>query len=373
VTPEVIAVALIAGLAGGTVAALVMGSIQAWMARGKGSWRHDYAMRHPGVPPTTATAAARTSAGMGPFDRFDESGKRVLALAQDEAIRHNHNYIGTEHLLAALLRDGDTVAARALASLGIELTKVRTALEFIVGRGDQPTSASEITLSPRTKKVIDLAIDESRRMGQSHVGAEHFLLGVIREGEGIASGVIESLGVTLPMVRTRLLELLAESGTRPPASYTAPPPTAHVAGPFNRFTDRAKRVLALAQDEAVRMGHTYIGPEHLLLGLARLADIAKADPSMKQIFDTLGLTLEQIRAELGKVVPPAEPPTLLNEVTLSPETKEVLELVHESAGDTPVVPEDLLLAIVHDEQGFVAQLLTRLGVTPERVHAAVGH
>jgi ATP-dependent Clp protease ATP-binding subunit ClpA len=311
---------------------------------------------------------------MGPFDRFNESGKRVLALAQDEAIRHNHNYIGTEHLLAALLRDGDTVAARALTSLAIELTKVRTAIELIVGRGDRTTSPSEITLSPRTKKVIELAIDESRRMGQSHVGAEHVLLGVIREGEGIASGVIESLGVSLPTLRMKLLDLLAQSGPVPPTTYAAPPPRAHYAwGPFNRFTDRAKRVLALAQDEAVRMGHTYIGPEHLLLGLARLADLAQADASMKRIFDTLGLTLEQIRTELGKVIPPSGQPSLPTEITLSPETKEVLQFVHESAGDKPVVPEDLLVGIVRDEQSFGAQLLTRLGVTPERVRAAIGH
>jgi ATP-dependent Clp protease ATP-binding subunit ClpA len=374
VTPEVIAVALIAGVAGGAIAAVVMGSVQAWMARGRGGGQVAYGVHRPGPPPTATLGRASSSAGMGPFDRFNESGKRVLALAQDEAIRHNHNYIGTEHLLAALIRvDGNAVAARALTSLGIELEKVRTALEVIVGRGDQPTSPSEITLSPRTKKVIELAIDESRRMGQAYVGAEHILLGVVREGEGIASGVIESLGVTLPTLRMKVLELLAQSGSPPPASYAAPPPHSHASGPFSRFTDRAKHVLALAQDEAIRMGHAYIGPEHLLLGLARMAEPAQADPALKQIFDTLGLTLEQMRAELGKVIPPSGQPTRPTEITLSPETKEVLQFVHESAGDKPVVPEDLLLSIVLDEQSFGAQLLARLSVTPERVRAAIGH
>ena len=373
-TPEVIAVALIAGVAGGAIAAVVMGSVQAWMARGRGGGQVAYGVHRPGPPPTATLGRASSSAGMGPFDRFNESGKRVLALAQDEAIRHNHNYIGTEHLLAALIRvDGNAVAARALTSLGIELEKVRTALEVIVGRGDQPTSPSEITLSPRTKKVIELAIDESRRMGQAYVGAEHILLGVVREGEGIASGVIESLGVTLPTLRMKVLELLAQSGSPPPASYAAPPPHSHASGPFSRFTDRAKHVLALAQDEAIRMGHAYIGPEHLLLGLARMAEPAQADPALKQIFDTLGLTLEQMRAELGKVIPPSGQPTRPTEITLSPETKEVLQFVHESAGDKPVVPEDLLLSIVLDEQSFGAQLLARLSVTPERVRAAIGH
>ncbi|HEX9266315.1 MAG TPA: Clp protease N-terminal domain-containing protein [Candidatus Limnocylindria bacterium] len=375
-TVEMFVVALLAGLAGGAVAAVGIGSVQAWMARPKGMGRIESMMHRPGPPQMVAPVSPPSAAaGGGPSDRFNESGKRVLSLAQDEAIRHNHNYIGTEHLLAALLRDEGTFASRALTSLGIELTKVRTATDFIIGRGDQPTSPSDITLSPRTKKVIELAIDESRRMGQSHVGAEHILLGVIREGEGIASGVIESLGVSLPTLRMKVLELLAQSGTPPPASYAAPPPPprAHGWGPSNRFTDRAKRVLALAQDEATRMGHTYIGPEHVLLGLARLADLRQADPSMKRIFDTLGVTLEQIRTELGTVIPASGQPTLPSEITLSPETRELLQFAHESAPDRPVVPEDLLLAAVRDEQSFGAQLLARLGVTPERVRAAVGH
>ena len=123
---------------------------------------------------------------MGPFDRFNDRAKRVLALAQDEAIRFNHNYIGTEHLLLGLVREGEGVAARVLDSLGVELSKVRTAVEFIIGRGDSTTSPSEITLSPRTKKVIELAIDEARKLGHCHVGTEHLLLGLVREGAHVA-------------------------------------------------------------------------------------------------------------------------------------------------------------------------------------------
>jgi len=147
---------------------------------------------------------------VGPFDRFNDRAKRVLALAQDEAIRFNHNYIGTEHLLLGLVREGEGVAARVLDSLGVELSKVRTAVEFIIGRGDSTTSPSEITLSPRTKKVIELAIDEARKLGHSHVGTEHLLLGLVREGEGIASGVLESLGVSLEKVRHQVIATLGQ-------------------------------------------------------------------------------------------------------------------------------------------------------------------
>lgn len=372
-TAEVIAVALVAGLAGGAVAAIVLGSIQAWMAGGRGSRRQGftYASHAPGFD-HAPTPSLRSAPTMGPFYRFNDAAKRVLALAQDEAIRHNHNYIGTEHLLAALVRDGDTVAARALTSLGIEVTKVRAALELIVGRGDRTTSPSEITLSPRTKKVIEFANDESRRMGQSHVGPEHILLGLVREGEGIASGVIESLGVELSTVRMRVVQLLAESGTHPPPDYTAQPqPRDHGWGPFDRFSNRAKRALALGQEETVRMGHNYLGPEHLLLGLARLGGM---DEAMKRIFDELGLTVESLRAELAEIIPPVEPKTTPSEIVLSPETKEIFEVVvRESAGEVGVLPEHFLLAIVRNEESFAVQMLARLNVTADRVRNAVGH
>jgi len=148
---------------------------------------------------------------MGPFDRFNDRAKRVLALAQDEAIRMNHNYIGTEHILAGLVREGEGVAAQVLLPLGITLVKVRTALEFIVGRGNDPTSPSEITLSPRTKKVIELAIDEAKKLGHSHVGTEHLLLGLVREGQGIASGILESLGATMEQVRHAVIAALSQA------------------------------------------------------------------------------------------------------------------------------------------------------------------
>src|SRR3989304_1950502 len=125
---------------------------------------------------------------MGPFARFNDRPKRALALAQGQAIRFNHNYIGTEPLLLGLVREGEGVAARVLDSLGVELSKVRTAVEFIIGRGVSTTAPNDITLSPRTKKVIELAIDEARKLGHSHAGTEHLLLGLVREGGGLPPG-----------------------------------------------------------------------------------------------------------------------------------------------------------------------------------------
>ena len=120
------------------------------------------------------------------------------------------------------------------------------------------------------------------------------------------------------------------------------------------------------------MGHAYIGPEHLLLGLGRLAEMAQPDAAMQRIFGTLGVTLEQLRAELGKVIPPTGRESHATEITLSPETKEIIQIVNESAAENSIVPEDLLLAMVRYAQSFAAQILARLGATPERVRAALG-
>jgi ATP-dependent Clp protease ATP-binding subunit ClpC len=144
------------------------------------------------------------------FDKFTERARRVLTLAQEEAQRFNHNYIGTEHLLLGLVREGEGVAAKVLANLGVELSKVRSAVEFIIGRGDRVVTG-EIGLTPRAKKVIELAVDEARRLNHHYIGTEHLLLGLVREGEGIAAGVLESLGVNLEKVRAETQRILSQS------------------------------------------------------------------------------------------------------------------------------------------------------------------
>ena len=146
------------------------------------------------------------------FDKFTERARRVLALAQEEAQRFNHNYIGTEHLLLGLIREGEGVAAKVLANLGVDLNRVRSAVEHIIGRGDRPV-VGEVGLTPRSKKVIELAVNEARRLNHHYIGTEHLLLGLIREGEGIAAGVLESLGINLERVRTQTIQVLSQSST----------------------------------------------------------------------------------------------------------------------------------------------------------------
>src|SRR5881296_3537660 len=159
---------------------------------------------------------------MDRFDKFTDRARKVLTLAQDEAQRFNHNYIGTEHLLLGLVREGEGVAARVLENMNVELPKVRTAVEFIIGRGDRPV-VGEVGLTPRAKRVIELAIDEARRLGHNYIGTEHLLLGLVREGEGIAAGVLESLGVNLDKVRHQVIHVLSQSSSVAPAQETKRP------------------------------------------------------------------------------------------------------------------------------------------------------
>ncbi len=153
---------------------------------------------------------------MDRFDKFTDRARKVLTLAQDEAQRFNHNYIGTEHLLLGLVREGEGVAARVLENMNVELSKVRQAVEFIIGRGERPV-VGEVGLTPRAKRVIELAIDEARRLGHNSIGTEHLLLGLVREGEGIAAGVLESLGVNLDKVRHQVIHVLSQSSANAPA------------------------------------------------------------------------------------------------------------------------------------------------------------
>ncbi len=147
------------------------------------------------------------------FEKFSERARRVLSLAQEEAQRFNHNYIGTEHILLGLVRETEGVAAKVLAALNVELVKVRSAVEFIIGRGERPTPG-EIGLTPRAKKVIELSVDEARRLSHQYIGTEHLLIGLMREGEGVAAGVLESLGVSLDRVRHETNHILSQSASQ---------------------------------------------------------------------------------------------------------------------------------------------------------------
>ncbi|MFN8538088.1 MAG: Clp protease N-terminal domain-containing protein [Thermomicrobiales bacterium] len=199
------------------------------------------------------------------FTRFTERARRVLVFSQEEAQRFNHNYIGTEHLLIGLIREEEGVAARVLREFGLEVAGVRAAVEFIVGRGETMIMG-EIGLTPRVKTVLALAVDEARRLHHHYIGTEHLLLGIVREGEGIAVGVMESKGVQLEALRARVIQVLtagpaAEPAPRPSPTTTPPPPlprTPEEIAQLRTPRGRLRQVIPIVQEQT-QGNSTFVG------------------------------------------------------------------------------------------------------------------
>jgi ATP-dependent Clp protease ATP-binding subunit ClpA len=226
------------------------------------------------------------------FDKFTERARKVLGLAQVEAQHLHHNYIGTEHLLLGLVAEGDGVAAVVLRNLDVDLNKVRAAVEHIIGRGDRIV-LGDIGLTPRAKKVIELSADEARRMNHRYIGTEHILLGLLREGEGIAAGVLESFGLELLAIRRETLRVLSQRTKSPlPAEDAEPsePVTQPGAGSKNnvvscRLDDRSLEALDTLVEAGVRTTRSDAAAWLIAAGI----------DSHKALFDRLASTIQSIR------------------------------------------------------------------------------
>jgi ATP-dependent Clp protease ATP-binding subunit ClpC len=204
------------------------------------------------------------------FERFTDRARRVVVLAQEEARRLDHNYIGTEHLLLGLIREGEGVASLALGSLGISLEAVRSQVEEIIGRG-QAAPGGHIPFTPRAKKVLELSLREALQLGHDYIGTEHILLGLIREGEGVAAQVLQKMGGDLNRVRQQVIQLLeghtGEKVERRPGEAAA--------GQAEGLA-RGTRLHQLALEEMRMMGDDVLGPEHLYLAqLAQEIEVAE--------------------------------------------------------------------------------------------------
>jgi len=154
------------------------------------------------------------------FERFSEGARKVLARAQEEAKRLGHSYIDTEHVLLGLVADESGGAAKVLIKLGVPLNKVQAAVEFVVGKGEKETSGA-ISLAPRAKRVIELAVDEARRLNSNYIGTEHLLLGLLHGGEGVAGNVLESFGITLEMAREEVSKIMKHEAIHARASRSS--------------------------------------------------------------------------------------------------------------------------------------------------------
>jgi len=214
------------------------------------------------------------------FERFTSRARNAVVLAQEEARQLDHNYIGTEHILLGLLRERDSVAGRALIRLGVSLEAARSSVEQIIGRGGHLAPEGHIPFTPRAKKVLELSLREALQLGHNYIGTEHILLGLVREGEGVAAQVLIQRGAGLDRVRKAVLDELGRVGGTPGATNI-------------QRTPAAEEVLAAAQEIS---GPAPMGSHHLLEALARADDSLAA-----KVLSALGVDADTLAAKIDEL------------------------------------------------------------------------
>ncbi len=312
------------------------------------------------------------------FERFTDRARKVMALANQEAQRCNHEYIGTEHILLGLVKEGSGAGATALKNLGVDLGKLRHEIEKLVQRGPDTISMGKLPNTPRARHVVEYAIEEARALHHSNIDAEHLLLGLLRETDGTAAQVLVNLGLKLEDVRREVLGLL-QAGPDRESSRHLPEVRAgrSLFGRFwsragkwigtggedpmyERFTDRARKVMALANQEAQCFHHEYVGTEHLLLGLALEGSGVGA-----AVMKNLGVDLAKLRAEVEKLVKHGPDTVTLDKLPETPRAKRAIEYAVEEAralNHNYVGTEHILLGLLRESEGVAAQVLMNLGL-----------
>ncbi len=316
------------------------------------------------------------------MERFTQRARRALSLAQEKAERLQHPHIGTEHLLLGLMREGGGVAGRVLRDFGLRPTQVEPIIERLTSGNKRP-GVSRMDLSPTTKKVLELAVDEARRMGHHQIGTGHLLLGLVRHTDGVAVDVFRELNISpdeiMAVLRWRMatgnvfreLKISPDEIRRQtrgelqeyPQGESALQPGAVL--PYRyRFTQRARRALSLAQEEAERMQHPHIGTEHLLLGLMR----EEGGVAGRALRD-LGLRLTQVEQIIERLTSANQRPDA-SRMDLSPATKKVLELAVDEArrmGRHYIGTEHLLLGLVRHTDGVAVDVFRELKISPDEI------
>jgi ATP-dependent Clp protease ATP-binding subunit ClpC len=226
------------------------------------------------------------------WERFTERARRVVYYAQREAERHGHDHISTEHMLLGLVTNDDSVANRILEKLGVTSQQVRAAIESDLQPADRKPS-SNMQLTPRCKRVIDLAYDEAKQLGNNYIGTEHLLLGLIRESEGLAGRILAMLRVDLEAARNAAKTLQLRSPAPAPVQSSAKPEQAPAAS-TSPFSAAAREVLERARTEAVAANSAEVSTGHLLLALAQTGDSLAGS-----ILADAGITVDQLWQRLS--------------------------------------------------------------------------
>ena len=291
------------------------------------------------------------------WQRFTEQARKVVFYAQEETQKFGEGYVSTEHLSLGLVRESDGAATRVLEKLGVSLNRVRVEVEKQLPRGDARPS-QDMTLTPRAKRVIDLAYEEARELNNSYIGTEHLLLGLVREGDGLAARVLAKLGVELERARREVMALQDQEGggaKDPTERKPSPPPP----DPWARFRDDARKAFVVAETEALGRGQSFRSPEHLLLGL-----LAEPESPACRALLALDVDLDRLREATEsrcRVAPARE-----GEAPLSPAGGQAFTLAYKEQamlGDERTGTEHVLLGLLREPDGVAGRILEEFGVS----------
>ncbi len=293
------------------------------------------------------------------MERFSSRARRVLAIAQEQAERLQHNYIGTEHLLLGLMGEEGGIAGRVLRDLGLDPRRVQELVVQLTRAGERNPN-TRLDLSPGVKKVLELAVDESRRMGHHYIGTEHLLLGLVRQSDSIAVDVLKRRNVSPEEVRRQVRRLLQEA---PIGSTTQSVNQSTPESPLS-FSKQAEIALMLAREESGKRHDSYIGTEHLLLAL--LCDANSIAGRVLLKLTTLE-AVDKLVAERTSNLPKRESD---EKVELSSDFQKVIELAAEETrriGHNAISTEELLMGFTQVTTGVGMEIIKALNLDPEKI------
>ncbi len=295
------------------------------------------------------------------WQRFTERARKVVFYAQEEATKRGHRYVATEHLLFGLCREKDNVAGRILTTMGVSIPRIVAELEKVLPEKDPVPPGSDMTLVPRAKRVIDLSYDEARHLNNDYIGTEHLLLGLIREGDGLAGRVLFKLGVTLEAARHGTKDMQAMQGSRDAHNQD-------VSGPAHQALAQLRKKLKdpiqlMAQFLLIRQGRSL---QDFLALIALCSDQMAADSLAKAGVRTDQLVLE-LETSLTTQIVNAEDKDATSALN------SIWKLAEEqvSAENEPVMPIHILMAILGADEGATAVALKSQGVTSESFRNAL--
>jgi len=307
------------------------------------------------------------------YERFTDRAYKVMQLANQEALRFNHEYIGTQHLLLGLVKEGSGVAAQVMRKFDIDMRKIRLEAEKLIRSGPDMVTMGKLPMTPAAKRVIKYAIEESEKLRHDCVDTEHILLGLLRENESVAAQILMNLGLRLDKARTIIENAIQQSNSA--VSGWSEGEKERV---FNelceqamseQFTDRAKKVLQLASEEAKRLNHKYIATEHILLGL-----IKEGSGVAVQVLRNLTVDPQEVVVEIERLtrkgIGKGERATL----SLTVRSKKVMEYAKEESrflGHGYVGTEHILLGLLREDAGAAAQILMYFDLRLEELETEI--